>query len=189
MKLLIYISNQNSHFYILSRSINRRIYRNFISVISYLVIVFQFILLVGCNHENSKNENLKLGLLSLISTESYNEIYDWNLPAGFPTPAVPQSNPMSQAKVELGKFLFYDTRLSGNQTQSCATCHLQSLGFSDGSIVGIGSTGAVHPRNPQPLSNLAYLSRFTWMNTNIKTLEQQARSATFWNHSSRVGFR
>ena len=158
---------------------NRSIYRKFISVISSFVIVLQSIFFVGCNHENSKNENLKLGLLSLISTESYNEIYEWNLPPGFSTPVVPQSNPMSQAKVELGKFLFYDTRLSGNQTQSCATCHLQSLGFTDGSIVGIGSTGALHPRNPQPMSNLAYLARFTWMNTNIKTLEQQARLPLF----------
>ena len=53
------------------------------------------------------------------------EEYVWDLPPGFPVPRVPEDNPMSEAKVELGRFLFYDTRLSGNQTQSCATCHQQ----------------------------------------------------------------
>jgi len=39
---------------------------------------------------------------------------------------------MTAAKVELGRFLFYDKRLSENQTQSCATCHQQRLAFTDG---------------------------------------------------------
>ena len=42
--------------------------------------------------------------------------YQWNLPVGFPQPSVPDDNPMSIEKVELGRFIFYDTRLSGNQT-------------------------------------------------------------------------
>ena len=58
--------------------------------------------------------------------------YKWALPAGFPPPPVPADNPMSEAKVSLGRHLFYDTRLSGNGTQSCATCHEQSRAFTDG---------------------------------------------------------
>ncbi len=49
--------------------------------------------------------------------------YAWTLPPGFPPPVVPADNPMSAAKVELGRRLFYDTRLSTNRTQSCAICH------------------------------------------------------------------
>jgi cytochrome c peroxidase len=57
--------------------------------------------------------------------------YEWRLPPGFPFPNVPASNPMTEEKVELGRHLFYDKRLSLNQTQSCATCHEQSRAFAD----------------------------------------------------------
>jgi hypothetical protein len=60
--------------------------------------------------------------------------FDWRLPQGFPAPAVPPDNPMSAAKVELGRRLFYDPRLSINGTQSCATCHRQELAFTDGLV-------------------------------------------------------
>src|SRR5580698_10391872 len=62
--------------------------------------------------------------------------YQWNLPKGFPKPYVPADNPMSEAKVELGRFLFYDTRMSVNGKQSCASCHKQELAFTDGRPVG-----------------------------------------------------
>ena len=58
--------------------------------------------------------------------------YVWDLPAGFPRPRVPADNPMTAAKVELGRRLFYDTRLSANGQQSCATCHEQARAFTDG---------------------------------------------------------
>ena len=47
--------------------------------------------------------------------------YEWQLPTDYPSPNVPIDNPMTAAKVELGRWLFYDTRLSGNQTMSCGT--------------------------------------------------------------------
>jgi cytochrome c peroxidase len=56
--------------------------------------------------------------------------YAWNLPKGFPKPYVPPDNPMTAAKVELGKYLFYDTRMSVNGKASCATCHKQELAFT-----------------------------------------------------------
>ena len=100
--------------------------------------------------------------------------YTWVLPPGFPAPEVPADNPMSAVKVELGRRLFYDTRLSGNQTFSCASCHRQELAFSDGRARGLGSTGMLHPRGPQPLVNLAYLDVFTWANSVVPSLEMQA---------------
>src|SRR5690606_8988917 len=51
--------------------------------------------------------------------------YDWQLPAAIPLPREPADNPMSEAKFELGRHLFYDTRLSANGNISCASCHHQ----------------------------------------------------------------
>jgi cytochrome c peroxidase len=100
--------------------------------------------------------------------------YTWDLPAGFPVPAVPAGNPMSAVKVELGRRLFYDTRLSGNQTFSCASCHKQELAFTDGRARGLGTTGMLHPRGPQQIANLAWFRAFTWANSVVPDLELQA---------------
>ena len=64
----------------------------------------------------------------------------------------------SEEKFQLGRYLFYDERLSGNETQSCSTCHLQELAFTDGLTLAIGSTDQVHPRNSQTLVNLSHPS-------------------------------
>ena len=80
----------------------------------------------------------------------------------FPPPHVPADNPMSAAKVELGRHLFYDTRLSGNGTQSCASCHQQALAFTDGRARSLGSTGQLHPRGSMSLVNVAYAAVLTW---------------------------
>jgi cytochrome c peroxidase len=100
--------------------------------------------------------------------------YQWNLPPSFPTPRVPSDNPMTQAKVDLGRHLFYDTRLSINGSYSCATCHQQERGFTDGRAVGIGATGDVLARNSMSLVNVAYSPVLTWANPNIRSLERQA---------------
>jgi cytochrome c peroxidase len=113
--------------------------------------------------------------------------YDWRLPPGFPVPVVPADNAMSDEKVELGRHLFYDRRLSGNQTQSCASCHLQSRAFTDGRAVGVGSTGEAHPRNSMSLANVGYASVLNWANPNIVLLEQQALIPMFGEHPVELG--
>jgi len=77
---------------------------------------------------------------------------------------VPADNPMTPEKVELGRYLFYDQRLSLNQTQSCASCHKQKLAFTDGRPRGVGSTGELHPRGAMSLANVAYSPALTWAN-------------------------
>lgn len=99
----------------------------------------------------------------------------WDLPPGFPVPFVPDDNPMSHAKVELGRHLFYDTRLSGNETQACASCHDQARAFTDGAAVSLGSTGDATPRNSMSLFNVGYFSTFTWGNPLLLSLESQAQ--------------
>lgn len=99
--------------------------------------------------------------------------WEWNLPSYVPLPKVPESNPMTPEKFELGRYLFYDARLSGNGTQSCATCHQQRLAFTDGLPQSIGSTGDIHPRNAQSLANVAWFSTLTWANPLLTELEKQ----------------
>ncbi len=100
--------------------------------------------------------------------------WDWQLPPDLPPPQVPADNPMNAAKVELGRWLFYDVRLSGNRTMACASCHIQALAFTDGVARSTGSTGEVHPRSSMSLVNVAYASRLTWANPLLDRLEDQA---------------
>jgi cytochrome c peroxidase len=100
--------------------------------------------------------------------------FDWGLPPGYPVPKVPTDNPMTTSKVELGRRLFYDVRLSGNQTYACATCHKQELAFTDGRAQGLGSTGELHSRGAMSVVNVGYLTRLTWANPLMKSLENQA---------------
>lgn len=113
--------------------------------------------------------------------------YEWTLPPGFPLPNVPRGNPMTKEKVELGRYLFYDKRLSLNQTQSCASCHKQELAFTDGRAHGLGSTGELHPRGPMSLANVAYSPVLTWANPNVRTLESQALLPMFGEDPVELG--
>ena len=108
------------------------------------------------------------------NAEARSRAYAWPLPQGFPVPKVPRDNPLSVEKIELGRHLFYDKRLSGNGTQSCASCHEQARAFTDGRPVGIGSTGQPHVRSSMSLANVAYAESLTWANTVLHSLEQQA---------------
>lgn len=101
------------------------------------------------------------------------EPYEWVLPAGFPVPAVPADNPMTPAKVELGRHLFYDVRLSGNETQACGSCHQQALAFTDGRAHAEGSTGELHPRSAMSLTNIGLAPVLGWANPLLVTLEDQ----------------
>jgi cytochrome c peroxidase len=98
----------------------------------------------------------------------------WYLPAGFPEPLVPADNPMSEAKFQLGRHLFFDKRLSGNGTMGCGSCHFQNLAFTDGKAVATGSTGDVTARGAMSIANVAYYPTLTWANPSQFTLEIQA---------------
>ncbi len=113
--------------------------------------------------------------------------YDFNLPAGFPEPQVPADNPMSAEKVELGRALFFDERLSGNGTMACASCHDRTLGFADGKDKPSGSTGQLLPRNAMGLANVAYFPLLTWGNPTLKSLEEQALVPMFGEFPVELG--
>lgn len=100
--------------------------------------------------------------------------YVWHLPSWVPTPTVPADNPMSPEKVELGRHLFYDKRLSADNSMSCASCHHQDKAFTDGLAVAEGITGQKGARSAMSLANVAYLPVLTWANPNLTALEVQA---------------
>lgn len=96
---------------------------------------------------------------------------------------------MTAAKVELGRHLFYDSRMSVNNEASCATCHKQELAFTDGRPVGIGATGERHSRGAMSLVNVAYGAVLTWSNPNIISLEEQALVPMLGTHPVELGLR
>jgi cytochrome c peroxidase len=113
--------------------------------------------------------------------------FEWRLPSGFPRPAVPADNPMTPEKVELGRHVFYDKRLSDNQTFSCATCHKQEVAFADDRPVGFGSTGQFHTRGAMSLANVAYSPTLTWANPLMTELERQAQVPIFGDDPIELG--
>lgn len=113
--------------------------------------------------------------------------YEWKLPKGFPEPYVPADNPMTVEKVELGRHLFYDTRLSGNGNQSCATCHRQNRAFGDDVPTSTGATGDRGIRKSMAIVNIVYSGTLTWSNPNQTRLEKQALVPMFGTHPVELG--
>ena len=154
----------------------QRFYTTLLSLIGLLLLVA--VSLIGCGG----------GSVSVTDTTlQLSPAWTWSLPADFPTPKVPADNPMSEAKVELGRFLFYDRRLSGNGSMSCASCHHQDKAFTDGQAFPRGITGEMHPRSAQHLGNAAFNATLTWANPSLVTLERQMETPLFGESPVEMG--
>lgn len=95
--------------------------------------------------------------------------------AEFPLPApLPALQPPPAARVELGRMLFFDRRLSGDGTMSCAVCHNPEQAYGDGRALSGAYPTNKHWRNSQSLLNLGYLNTFFWDGRST-SLESQAR--------------
>lgn len=92
------------------------------------------------------------------------------LPQVAPAPA---DNPTTPEKVSLGKQLFFDPRLSGDNNMSCATCHVPEKAFGDGVALNKGHGGKTLARNTQTCLNVGFFSNFFW-DGRANTLEEQA---------------
>lgn len=103
--------------------------------------------------------------------------YSINYPARIskytPPMIIPADNPMSVEGVELGRKLFYEKRLSADNTQACASCHHPEAAFSDTSAVSIGIDGLAGRRNSMPLINLGWMNTLFW-DGRSSTMEIQA---------------
>jgi len=84
-------------------------------------------------------------------------------PYGFPQILIPQNNPTTVEGVALGRKLFYEPLLSGNNSMSCASCHAQNFGFTDHEqAVSLGIDGIAGTRNSMPIFNLAWAPGLLW---------------------------
>ncbi len=93
-----------------------------------------------------------------------------------PPVSMPDDNPLTDEKVELGKLLFFDRRMSGNGLVSCASCHFPNAGWGDGNPLSLGYPGTLHWRNSQTIINSAYQAKLFWAGEKT-SLEAQAKSA------------
>ncbi len=100
------------------------------------------------------------------------EIYI-EVPLGLPEVVALKDNPPTLAKVELGKMLYFDPRLSISGTLSCATCHDPSLGYSNGAPFAVGHQHAVGGRNSPTVLNAAFATTQFW-DGRAPSLEEQA---------------
>jgi cytochrome c peroxidase len=120
-------------------------------IIESMVCVYVIALLWGCKKVEHP------------STEEGLTPYTLNIPPGLPPMQVPPDNPMTVEGVALGKMLFFDPILSGDNTQSCASCHRQNFAFSDSNIrFSVGIDKIPGKRNGMPLVNLGYQKQFFW---------------------------
>ncbi|WP_187262393.1 cytochrome-c peroxidase [Pontibacter beigongshangensis] len=107
--------------------------------------------------------------------------YELQRPAIFPRiEQMPADNPLTEEGIVLGRHLFYEKRLSGSNTMSCGSCHVQEKAFTDGKALAVGELGIAHTRNTMSIANLAWFNRFNWDGSAFN-LEEQA-SGPIENH-------
>jgi len=128
------------------------------------IYILSFLLLMSCSSKE---------------TETYTPVpVDLEIPQLFKekliSPVIPTNNPLTKEGIALGKKLFFDKILSGNGTQSCATCHDPQKAFTDQNRFSEGIDGSLGKRNSMPLFNLAwnFNERFAW-DGNELSLERQ----------------
>lgn len=104
--------------------------------------------------------------------------YELDIPSWFPPMEIPSDNQLTQARIDLGRKLFYDYDLSVNSTVSCGTCHDSRFAFSGGRAVNPGVNGALGFRNAPTLTNIGYAPRL-FHDGGVETLELQAQAPIF----------
>ena len=118
---------------------------------------------------------ISFGLLALgLGTPA---LADENPPlAALGLPPIPADNKQTPEKIELGKLLFFDSRIGGDASVSCADCHEPKQGWGFNDSLSRGYPGVIHWRNSQTVINSAYLNKLFWAGSS-KSLESQAPSA------------
>ena len=94
--------------------------------------------------------------------------------SNLPPVVIPPNNPQTSQKIRLGKLLYFDTRLSKDNTVSCATCHDPAMGWSDAGPTSKGIDGKFGGRRAPPVSNAAYAPLRFW-DGRAPSLEEQAK--------------
>ncbi len=124
------------------------------------------LLLVACKKDDTEQNNTN-------SVAYDNTPYSLNY-AGFPAPPIAQDNPLTVQGVKLGRMLFYEKMLSGNNTQSCGSCHQQQFGFTDTAKFSVGIHGLLGKRNSMSAVNMAWNTGGFFWDGRATLLRQQA---------------
>ena len=103
-----------------------------------------------------------LAAAGLVPDAAAQENASPKLPAGLPKLSIPKDNPPTAAKIELGKQLYFDPRLSRDDTLSCASCHDPAKGWSNGERFATGVRGQVGGRSAPTIINAAYAPLQFW---------------------------
>lgn len=101
------------------------------------------------------------------------EPYQLKVPVQFPNYVIPENNPLTKNGVELGKNLFFEKKLSVDNTVSCANCHQQSMGFADGRKFSLGARNQSGKRSSMALTNLLFLPKSFFWDGRSTSLEHQ----------------
>jgi cytochrome c peroxidase len=131
------------------------------SISFFVLVAFGLPLTVGCR---SHNNDRPIGKIEQI-----------HVPLGLPPVPVPKDNPPTAETIALGRRLFYDPRLSKDNSLACASCHNSRLGFTDSLEISRGVGGMTGTRNAPTLINVAYLPLQFW-DGRASSLEEQAAS-------------
>ena len=120
------------------------------------LLIFLTLLFISCGKERANQ----------------NEIFQLDIPHGFPDPIIPEDNQLTYERIELGKRLFYDAILSKDGTISCESCHKQEFAFADNVTISAGVEGRFGFRNSMSLANMAYQDALM-REGGVPTLEMQ----------------
>jgi cytochrome c peroxidase len=114
-----------------------------------------------------------VGCQTLHSPDANNQPIALQIPTDFSKLIHPADNEPTEARIQLGRLLFYHTGLSANQSTHCGSCHVLSSAFTDGRSVSPGDDGAIGLRNAPTLANLAW-APYLMAEGGVPSLELQA---------------
>lgn len=134
-----------------------------------------------------KNITLVSAVLLVITVIFVCSIYNTNTKKN--PSIVVQREKNTAALIELGRYLFYDRRLSINNTRACGTCHNPAFAFTDGYKKSIGAYGDILQHNTLPLFNLSNSPYLTLTDSTIHTVYQQMNKPMFNQHPIEMGIK
>ena len=136
---------------------------------TFYTILLLVAIVLGCTHQPRK------AFTELLPSFATDSIY------------LSPGNEFTDAKATLGRYLFYDRRLSVNGTKACASCHAQEFSFTDNYTRSIGALGDLHQRNARPLINIVFNKFLTAADSSIHFPELQSSNPLFNTHPVELG--
>ncbi len=125
-----------------------------ISTATYVLLIGAAIFCSACKHDLEKEPDV---IPTPVATP-----YNLVIPQFFPPMDIPSGNPLTVEGIALGRHLFWEKKLSGNNMQSCGTCHIPANGFSDPDQFSTGINGQVGNRQAMALVNLGWAYNYFW---------------------------